>query len=69
MGVTGRDKNEAAMATHFLIGNDESILRPAVHVLVDQLVGTGDRSIMVDELDGEEYELRPWSTQRRRHRS
>jgi DNA polymerase III subunit delta len=46
------------MATHLLTGDDESILRNAVHDLVDQLVGDGDRSIMVDEFDGEEYELR-----------
>jgi DNA polymerase III subunit delta len=46
------------MATHLLTGDDESILRTAVHDLVDDLVGKGDRSIMVDEFDGEEYELR-----------
>jgi DNA polymerase-3 subunit delta len=46
------------MATHLLSGNDESILRSAVHELVDTLVGDGDRAMMVDEFDGEEYELR-----------
>jgi DNA polymerase-3 subunit delta len=46
------------MATHLLSGNDESILRSAVHELVDELVGTGDRAMMVDEFDGDEYELR-----------
>jgi DNA polymerase-3 subunit delta len=46
------------MATHLLSGNDESILRSAVHELVDELVGAGDRAMMVDEFDGDEYELR-----------
>jgi DNA polymerase III subunit delta len=46
------------MAIHLLSGNDESILRSAVHELVDELVGDGERAMMVDEFDGEEYELR-----------
>ncbi len=46
------------MATHLLSGNDESILRSAVHELVDDLVGDGDRSMMVDEFDSDDYELR-----------
>lgn len=46
------------MVTHLLSGNDESVLRTAVHDLVDQLVGDGDRAMMVDEFEGEEYELR-----------
>ena len=46
------------MATHLLSGNDESVLRSAVHELVDELVGDGDRAMMVDEFDGEEYEIR-----------
>jgi len=46
------------MATHLLNGNDESVLRSAVHDLVDELVGDGDRAMMVDEFDGEDYELR-----------
>jgi len=46
------------MATHLLSGNDESILRTAVHDLVDELVADGDRSMMVDEFDDDEYELR-----------
>jgi DNA polymerase-3 subunit delta len=46
------------MATHLLSGNDESVLRSAVHELVDTLVGDGDRAMMVDEFDGDEYELR-----------
>ncbi len=46
------------MATHLLHGNDESVLRSAVHDLVDELVGDGDRAMMVDEFGGDEYELR-----------
>jgi len=46
------------MATYLLTGDDESILRSAVSDLVKQLVGNGDRSMMVDEFDGDEYELR-----------
>lgn len=46
------------MATHLLTGDDESILRTAVSDLVHELVGDADRSMMVDEFDGDEYELR-----------
>lgn len=46
------------MAIHLLSGNDESVLRTAVHELVDELVGDGDRAMMVDEFDGIDYELR-----------
>ena len=47
-----------AMAVHLLTGDDESILRAAVGDLVHRLVGDGDRSLVVDEFDGEDYELR-----------
>jgi DNA polymerase-3 subunit delta len=46
------------MGVHLLTGDDESILRSKAHDLVTQLVGAGERSLMVDEFDGEEYELR-----------
>jgi DNA polymerase-3 subunit delta len=46
------------MAVHLLTGDDESILRSKAHDLVAQLVGPGDRSLMVDEFDGDEYEMR-----------
>ncbi|MFP5487097.1 MAG: DNA polymerase III subunit delta [Acidimicrobiia bacterium] len=46
------------MGVHLLTGDDESILRSKAHDLVHQLVGDGDRSLMVDEFDGDEYELR-----------
>lgn len=46
------------MGVHLLTGDDESILRSKTHDLVVQLVGDGDRSLMVDEFDDDEYELR-----------
>jgi DNA polymerase III subunit delta len=46
------------MGVHLLTGDDESILRSKAHDLVARLVGDGERSLMVDEFDGEEYELR-----------
>jgi DNA polymerase III subunit delta len=60
LSQAGRDaiRIEVSMATHLLSGNDESVLRSAVHELVDELVGNGDRALMVDEFDGDDYELR-----------
>ena len=46
------------MAIYLLTGDDESLVRTAVADLVHQLVGDGDRSMMVDEFDDDEYELR-----------
>ncbi|MCU0261546.1 MAG: DNA polymerase III subunit delta [Ilumatobacteraceae bacterium] len=46
------------MSVELLTGDDESILRAAVHDRVRQLVGDGDRTLMVDDFDGEEFELR-----------
>jgi DNA polymerase-3 subunit delta len=38
-------------------GDDSSLVREAVIALVDRLVGDGDRSLMVEELAGDDYEL------------
>lgn len=46
------------MSVHLLVGDDESLLRAAVSDVVRDLVGGGDRSLMVDEFDGDEVELR-----------
>lgn len=46
------------MGVHLLTGDDESILRSKVHALVEELVGENDRSLMVDEFDSDDYELR-----------
>ena len=45
------------MGVHLLTGDDETILRSKAFDLVSHLVGNGDRSLMVDEFDGDEYEL------------
>lgn len=46
------------MGVHLLTGDDESIVRAKVHDLVGELAGDADRSLMVEEFDGEDYELR-----------
>ena len=46
------------MACHLITGDDESLILTAVGELVKQLVGDGDRTLMVDDFDGDEYELR-----------
>lgn len=45
------------MAVHLVSGDDESVLRDHVRDLVQRLVGGGDRSLMVDEFEGDEYDL------------
>lgn len=45
------------MTVHLLQGDDAALLGAAVVDLVHQLVGDGDRSLMVDEFSGEEYEV------------
>src|SRR4051812_15673082 len=40
-----------------LKGEDEVLLGDAIGELVHSLVGSGDRSLMVDELDASRYEL------------
>jgi DNA polymerase III subunit delta len=46
------------MAVHLITGDDESLLLGAVSEVVHRLVGDGDRSLMVDEFDDDEYEVR-----------
>jgi DNA polymerase-3 subunit delta len=46
------------MTVHLITGDDESLVLSAVSDLVHRLVGEGDRSLMVDDFDGDEYELR-----------
>jgi DNA polymerase-3 subunit delta len=46
------------MTLHLLTGDDESLLRSATGELIHELVGDGDRSMMVDDFDGDDYELR-----------
>ena len=42
---------------HLVRGGDPSLVRDAVRALVDELVGDGDRALMVDEYSGEGYEV------------
>ena len=46
------------MTVHLLSGDDESLVLSGLSELVHRLVGTGDRSLMVDEFDAADYELR-----------
>jgi DNA polymerase-3 subunit delta len=46
------------MSVHLISGDDESLVLSGVSDLVHRLVGDGDRSLMVDDFDGAEYELR-----------
>ena len=46
------------MANYLVTGDDDSLVRTAVASLVDELVGSGERSMMVDEFDGDDYEMR-----------
>ena len=46
------------MGVHLITGDDESLVLTAVSELVHRLVGEADRSLMVDEFHGDEYELR-----------
>ncbi|MGH9272269.1 MAG: DNA polymerase III subunit delta [Ilumatobacteraceae bacterium] len=45
------------MTVHLLTGDDEALLRAAVTDLVHELIGDADRSLAVDEFDGDEYDL------------
>src|ERR687896_105895 len=45
------------MTVHFLVGDDDAILRAAVSTLVQSLVGTADRVLMVDEFDDDDDTL------------
>ncbi|MBI4935746.1 MAG: DNA polymerase III subunit delta [Actinobacteria bacterium] len=46
------------MAVHLITGDDESLVLTAIGDLVKQLVGDGDRTLMVDDFDNEEFEIR-----------
>lgn len=45
------------MATYLITGDDESLVLEALGQLVRGLVGDGDRTLMVDDYDGDEYDL------------
>ncbi|HRB04446.1 MAG TPA: hypothetical protein PLP26_13825, partial [Ilumatobacteraceae bacterium] len=46
------------MACYLITGDDESLMLSAISDLVKTLVGAGDRSLMVDDFDGDDYEVR-----------
>ncbi|MFZ4720386.1 MAG: DNA polymerase III subunit delta [Ilumatobacteraceae bacterium] len=46
------------MPAYYITGDDESLLLTAIGDLVRTLVGDGDRTLMVDDFDGDEYEVR-----------
>jgi DNA polymerase III subunit delta len=45
------------MTVHLIRGDDPSLVGAAVSDVVHRLVGDADRGLMVEELDGEDYEL------------
>lgn len=47
-----------SVSLHLITGDDESLVMTAVTELIHRLVGKGDRTMMVDDFDGDEYELR-----------
>jgi DNA polymerase-3 subunit delta len=47
-----------AVSLHLITGDDESLVHTAVTELVHRLVGADDRTMMVDDFDGDDYELR-----------
>ncbi len=48
----------SVVPVYLLRGEDESLLSRAVSELVHRLVGRGDRTLVVTEFDGDDYELR-----------
>lgn len=46
------------MSVHLITGDDESLVLTAISDLLKRLVGDGDRTLMVDDFDNEEFEVR-----------
>ena len=46
-----------SVPVHLVRGDDPSLVRDAVRSLVDSLVGSGDRALMVEELAGDDYDV------------
>jgi DNA polymerase-3 subunit delta len=46
------------MAVHLITGDDESLLLTGATEVLHRLVGDGDRSLLVDDFDGPDYEVR-----------
>lgn len=45
------------MSTYLITGDDESLILSAIGDLIKKLVGDGDRTLMVDDFDGEDFEV------------
>lgn len=45
------------MSTYLITGDDESLILSAIGDLIKTLVGDGDRTLMVDDFDGEDFEV------------
>ncbi len=45
------------MTVHLITGDDESLVLSAIADLVKKLVGAGDRTMMVDDFDSDDYEI------------
>lgn len=50
-------QSEPVMSVHLITGDDESLVLDAISQLIDQLVGSGDRGLMLDDFDGTDYDL------------
>ncbi len=46
------------MGCYYITGDDESLLLNAISELVKRLVGDGERTLMVDDFDSDDFELR-----------
>lgn len=46
------------MSAYLITGDDESLVLTAIGDLVKRLVGNGDRSLMVEDFDGDDFEVR-----------
>lgn len=45
------------MSTYLITGDDESLILSAIGDLIKKLVGDGDRTLMVDDFDGDDFEV------------
>jgi DNA polymerase-3 subunit delta len=58
VGCVGPIWLDEPVTVHLVSGDDESLVLSGVTELVHRLVGDGDRSLLVDDFDSEDYELR-----------
>jgi DNA polymerase-3 subunit delta len=46
------------MGVHLFTGDNDGHMSTAIHEIVERLVGDADRTLMVDDFDGDDYEVR-----------